>query len=152
MKNWKKHSSLPQSGLWHFLQMNPRLHMRKELTLGPSPRAGIIAHEVQMPYHLPWNVTTVHDGDGCICWCCHDELDGKESLGISNISFGSLEGLIWTQSFSTVASETSFYFFRKVHAEDPVHVDVAGVGAFETHLTAPSATKAWLRSPSYTPD
>lgn len=84
VSKWKieKRNSMYQSGVRHLSKMNACSHMGQLLTVGASSSARILAHEVQNAYPLPRKVTTASDENVCVCWCCHDKLDGNDSLDV----------------------------------------------------------------------
>lgn len=148
ISKWKKERVfMRQSRVWHVSPMNEHFHVGQMVTLGPSTRAGTLAHEVQRSYLLPWKVTTNPDENGGDCWCWHDEFDVNDSLCV----FGTLSRA-WNDSFRCRPSPPLRSmgacppWENFTEAEDSVKVYVARVGALGTGVAAWSATKACLIS------
>lgn len=136
-----------QSEIRHFSKMNTRVHLRQMLTLGALTCSRNLAHEVQNAHLLPWKTTTVPNENGWVCWCCYDEVDGKDNLG-----FLAFRSRAWKASFrrrglfQLWSIQPSTTWECSTESEDPTEVDVIRVGALGAGFTASSAEKAWLSS------
>lgn len=99
--------------------------------------AEMLAHEGQMAYLLPWNVTFVLDENRCMRWHCHEQLCGKTVLTFWR--FGCGLGRLGFGAFFAGAFNTSSQFLREFHGTWRTQwVNVAADRAFRTGLTAVS--------------
>lgn len=77
--NFRRKNLLASKWSTNLSQINARLDVGQVLTDGGWTSAGILAHDMQYLFILPWSVNNEYIEDTCIDWC--GKFDGMDTFG-----------------------------------------------------------------------